>query len=185
MEAFISGFGCTTRFLLPNTNNSRRICPSKCSPSRPRAGLVQMNQKREWDDSELSASLKAKITELYGSEKAAAKQIKSSVEMSTERKPPSPSTLFEDRLHTVQSAQIFSDAARNLVYFVISMSILSSIVFTAMWYQGYVHDGSLEKVRFEAPRYGTDTYIDPYELLNKDLESSQGGKTEIFPQDAM
>lgn len=60
---------------------------------------------------------------------------------------------------------------RYFLTFIVAVSVVTGAFFTAMYYTGAVHGYDLsDKHHYEMPTYGKDSYIDPYELLQKEQQ---------------
>jgi len=104
-----------------------------------------------WDDAELNAALRAKVQELYGPASGR------------------PDAVLKERADKARRDERERLAARSVIVNVVAVSVLSGFLFAALYYGGFVHGASNARPEYLAPTYGTDTYVDPVELL--ELES--------------
>jgi hypothetical protein len=64
-----------------------------------------------------------------------------------------------------------AERERSQAFFVVAsiffLSVLSGAVFVYLYDIGAVHGGG-HRVNYKTPTYGTETYINPYELLERE-----------------
>lgn len=61
-------------------------------------------------------------------------------------------------------------AAWSVIISVGVISVVAGVLFTAMYYAGAVHGSEDSDGRYEMPTYGTQSYIDPYQLLEEERQ---------------
>mmetsp|Transcript_10659 Transcript_10659/g.28479 ORF Transcript_10659/g.28479 Transcript_10659/m.28479 type:complete len:180 (+) Transcript_10659:64-603(+) len=106
--------------------------------------------ENKWDDAALNSALRAKVRELYGPSSGR------------------PDAVLREKVEKIRREQREQNAARTVVASVIAVSVISAILFTALYYNGSIHGASKERPQYMAPTYGTESYIDPEELLELD-----------------
>lgn len=122
------------------------------------------------EDERLQSELQAKVNELFGGRQNITIDMKkdSDVRFIVRR-----STGYDGKSESPELQWLRSP--RYIMSFIIVVSIVTGAFFTALYYSGAVHGYDLSDNRhFEMPTYGKDSYIDPYELLQKEQLRAEG-----------
>lgn len=137
-----------------------------CDASDKKGGKSEGNETPE--DDALQSDLRAKVNELFGGRHNVTIDMNtdSEVNFKVDRR----SASFVSRSPSSRAV----NALRSPWYIVSSIlvvSLVTGVFFTALYYSGAVHGfDTSDDGHYEMPSYGTDSYIDPYELLQRDRE---------------
>ncbi|PXF49062.1 hypothetical protein BWQ96_01200 [Gracilariopsis chorda] len=166
--------------VLPRSNRLKSAIVSEASPFtyRKRPHIVRASSWRasgipepestgsSADDERLSQELQAKVTELFGS------RNNITIDMNTDS---DVQFIVQRSVASTEARQ--KRAAWSVIISVAVISVAAGVLFTAMYYAGAVHGSEDSDGRYEMPTYGTQSYIDPYRLLEEDRQI-QESKTQ-------
>ncbi|KAK4533813.1 hypothetical protein CCYA_CCYA19G4695 [Cyanidiococcus yangmingshanensis] len=121
-------------------------------------------------DEELLESLRRRMQELQNSERAPAP----SSSVVGQESSPLPAKMFRPKAGSGEDAAE-AERSRSQALFVVAsiffLSVISGVVFVYLYDIGAVHGGG-HSVNYKPPVYGTETYINPYELLERESFSN-------------
>lgn len=139
--------------------------PAPQYPHKWRASASPENDRTKGnipDDEALQSELRAKVNELFGGRQNV------SIDFDTTDSEVQFSVKRGERINPM--VERFR-STRYIVTFIVVVSLVTGTFFTALYYSGAIHgyDPSDEN-HYEMPTYGTRSYVDPYELLQRDKQ---------------
>jgi hypothetical protein len=132
---------------------------------------ISPDDQPDGSDSALLESLRWRVRDLYGSEEAPV----------AGRVPPTKDSALEAPLRRERGGRtvrtyVRAQQERSQALFVVGsiffLSILSGVLFVFIYGAGAVHGGG-HSVQHKPPIYGTDSYVNPYELLESSSSFDQ------------
>lgn len=173
--------------------SSNSVCARPVRSIRKYSGVVRASSlpdnkgRATPDDETLQSELRAKVNELYGGRQNVRIDVdtdSSTVQFTVRNRARPP--VYSSR-NTIASSsspsagngnEPITDLFRSTRYiltFIAVVSLVTGTFFTALYYSGAIHgfDRSNDS-HYEMPAYGTDSYIDPYELLDQESKTLQG-----------
>lgn len=166
----------TSKLLCPTKSRTSQPCRSSLIISRPNWFASQTPEQDPIppspEDEALQQELRAKVNELFGGRQ----------NVSIDIDPDSGRAKFSvlrqragvaGRGASIAEADqaIERNSALTIIQTIAIVSLLTGIVFTALYYSGAVHGSNSADMRhYDMPTYGTKSYINPYELLDDDRQ---------------
>lgn len=162
------------------------VSPRHSPPCIRRRHIIHASASPEQDrptgntpeDEVLHTELRAKVKELFGGRQNVRIDIDkdvTSVQFTVGNK--TPTTPSSSSSATIDNQVIRS--RRYILTFIAIVSLITGTVFTSLYYSGAVHGfDSNDDSHYEMPTYGTNSYIDPYQLLDDEGKQLQQGYNE-------
>lgn len=150
----------TTKTRLCRQRASRTVAPRITSAAEIPDGESWSNGDRggQVDDAQLQRELRDKVKELYGGSENVSILVTGDKAEFTVRKGPA------DQDMSTYKAAVGTAASIAL------MSIAAGLLFSFLYYTGAVHDSSQTPRRYDMPKFSSDTYVDPYTLLEMEAD---------------
>ena len=117
------------------------------------------------EDEILQLELQQKVKELFGSRQNV------TIDMDTER-----GVAFNIRREAGPTEEQQRKAAISVITSIVILSIAAGALFTGLYYNGAIHGSDNSNKRYEMPSYGSEAYVDPFELLEKDRQFQESNK---------
>lgn len=121
-------------------------------------GRANGDRNGQADDAQLQRELREKVRELYGGSENVSILVTGDKAEFTVRKGP------EDQDMSSYKSAVGTAAS------IVLMSVAAGLLFSFLYYTGAVHDSSQTHRRYDMPKYASDTYIDPYTLLEMEAD---------------
>lgn len=138
----------------PSLGLSFKVC------RRPSVTMLDSDKNKGEEDILLARELRRKVDQLYGgAENVAMRSTADGVEFRVLRQP-----------ERDEEAQVRS--AWGVIASICVAAVVSIAGFAALVQVGAVHDSSIGDREYSMPAYGSSSYVNPYEMLDREFEES-------------